>query len=57
MKGIGYGHSASVPIGKISPVSIPGSWITCGVDGDLSDEGRRATTGAIWRRTGDREFF
>jgi hypothetical protein len=54
MKGIGYGHSA--PIGKISPVSIPGNWITCGVHGDHGDEGRRATTGAIWRHTGDREF-
>ena len=57
MKGIGYGHSASVLTGKIGPVSIPGSWITFGVDGDPSDEGRRATTGAIWRRPGDREFF
>ena len=57
MKGIVYGHSASVLIGKVTLVSFPGNWITCGVHGDHPDEGRRVTTGAIWRRAGDREFF
>jgi hypothetical protein len=54
MKGIGYGHSAYVLISRVTLVSIPGNWTTCDVHGDPSDEGRRATTGAIWRRTSDR---
>jgi hypothetical protein len=57
MKDIVYGHSASVLIGKVNLVSITGNWTSCGVHGDPSDEGRGATTGAIWRRAGDREFF
>jgi hypothetical protein len=56
----GYGATAieaSVLICKIGLVSIPGNGITCGAHGDPRDEGRRTTTRAIWRRTGDREFF
>ena len=57
MKGIVYGHSASVLIGQVTPVSIPGNWANCGAYGDHSDEGPSSTTGAIWRRTGDRKLF
>jgi acyl-CoA thioesterase len=53
MKGIVYGHSASVLIGKVTLVSFSDNWVACGVHGERSDEGRGATTSAIWRRTGD----